>query len=95
MPNKNNRVLLYSNTGLFKSSKHCKFDGKYNTQEIMYNYHPLKTKSPKILYGHFSGLQFFVGQTIRQTDKIHRMAVLCDRLAVFAKTGILNIFLRI
>ena len=27
MPNKNNRVLLCSNTGLFIFSKHCEFDG--------------------------------------------------------------------
>ena len=28
MTDKNNRVLLYSNTSLTKFSKHCKFDGK-------------------------------------------------------------------
>ena len=35
----------------------------------MCNFHPLRTKSSKILSGHFSGLKFLVGHTVRQTDK--------------------------
>ena len=57
MPDKNNRVLLNLYTSLSKFSKHCKFDGKLSKYTgNMSNFHPLKTKSPKILSGHFSGL---------------------------------------
>ena len=60
MTDKNNRVLLLSNTSLSKFIKHYKFNGKLSKYRgNMCNFHPLETKSPKIvkiLYGHFSGL---------------------------------------
>ena len=74
VPDKNNRVLLNSNTSLSKYSKHCKFDGKQPKYTgNMCNFHPLKTKSPKILSVHFLDNNFFfVGHTVRQADKIRR-----------------------
>ena len=57
VPDKNNRVLLNSNTSLSKYSKHCKFDGKQSKYTgNMCSFHPLKTKSPKILSVHISWL---------------------------------------
>ena len=56
MSDKNNRVLLFLNAGLFIFSKHCKLDGKYSVN--MCNLHLSKTKSPKNTVWAFSKLFF-------------------------------------
>ena len=91
MPDKNNRVLLCLNTCPFKFSKKCKCDGKKSKYSgNMCNFHPLKTKTPKIQFGYFSGLKFFVGHTVRQLTKFtghfRNLPVMSDRPMVFAKT---------
>ena len=91
MTDKNYRVLLYSNTSFSKFSKHCNFDGKLSKYRgNMCNFHPLETKSPKILYGRFLDYYFLLdilsGKLTKFAGHFRNLPVLFNRPTVFAKT---------
>ena len=71
MLDKNNRTPLCLNTGLSIFSKYCKFDGKY----AGYNYVQSSLIEDQVTQKQCLGIfldEFFVGHTVRQTDKICR-----------------------
>ena len=53
MPDKNNRVLLYSNTGLFKVNTANLMENSQNTQVICANFIHWRRSQPKKLSEHF------------------------------------------
>ena len=89
MPDKNNRVLLYSNTSLSKFSKHCKFDGNSpNTQEIcaiFIHWRPKYCLSIFLDYNFSSDI--LSGKLTNFAGHFRNLPFLSDRPAVFAKTA--------
>ena len=92
MKDKNNRVLLYSNTSLSKFRKHCKFDAKlskYRGNIICAIFIHWRPSHPKYCMGIFLDYNFLLdklsGKLTKFAGHFRNLPVLSNRPTVFAR----------